>query len=77
MTNRYLRITTLSAVCVLGLAALGTSAFAGKMVTVPKLVPPPIVKVPPPPKVAAVKPPPVVKPVAPAPVTAQAAVNAT
>jgi hypothetical protein len=77
MTNRYLRITTLSAACVVGLAALGTSAFAGKVVTVPKLVPPPIVTPPPPPKVAAVKPPPVVKPVVVKPVVpAPAAVAA-
>jgi hypothetical protein len=71
MTSLYLRITTLSAVGVFGLAALGTPAFAGKVMTVPKVTPPPIVTAPPP-KVAAVKPPPVVKPVAPAPITAQA-----
>ena len=63
MTDRYLRITALSAVGMLGLATLGTPAFAGKMVTVPKITPPPKV-------VAAVKPVPV--PVAPAPTTAPA-----
>jgi 2-oxoglutarate dehydrogenase E2 component (dihydrolipoamide succinyltransferase) len=63
MTGRYLRITALSAIGMLGLATLGTPAFAGKMVTVPKITPPPKV-------VAAVKPVPV--PVAPAPTVAPA-----
>ena len=67
MTGRYLRITALAAVGMLGLATLGTPAFAGKMVTVPKITPPPKV-------VAAVKPVPVpvAPPPAPAPVAAKA-----
>jgi len=66
MTGRYLRITALSAIGVFGLATLGTPAFAGKMMTVPKITPPPTV--------AAVKPVPVpaVTAPAPAPIAAKA-----
>jgi len=60
MTGRFLRITALSGV--LGLAALGAPALAGKVMTVPKMTPPPTV--------AVAKPVPV--PIAPAPTAAPA-----
>lgn len=62
MTGRFLRITALSTVGVLGLASLGTPAFAGKVMTVPKMTPPPAV--------AVAKP--VAVPIAPAPTAAPA-----
>ena len=45
MTGQFLRIIALSAVGMLGLATLGTPAFAGKVMTVPKMTTPPTVAV--------------------------------